>query len=187
MAWISVSPVKGLRMEQRERVELTEDGVPGDRAFFLIDKRSRSMISATRLGPLIEVVAEHDPDGETLALTFPDGSVVREEVELGEPASVAFYGLSLAPRPVLGPFSEALSAHSDTDLILVAAPANRPGVDRGREGAVTVLSIASLERLREIGGESEPIDPRRFRMTFGVEGLEAHEEDSWVGRDVAGR
>jgi uncharacterized protein YcbX len=184
VSWISVTPVKGLRMQQRERVELTEDGVPGDRAFFLVDSRSRTMVSATRLGPLIEVVAEHDREAGTLALTFPDGRVVADVIRLGEPASAGFYGLSLAPQPVLGPFSEALSAHSGADLLLVAAPARRPGVDRGREGAVTALSIASLERLREISGATDPIDPRRFRMTFGVEGLEAHEEDRWIGRDV---
>jgi uncharacterized protein len=45
--------------------------------------------------------------------------------------------------------------------------------------------VASLERLRAQAGVSEPIDPRRFRMTFGVEGLEAHEEDRWIGRDVS--
>lgn len=184
IAWISTTPVKGLRMEQRERVELTEAGVPGDRAFFLIDKRRREMVSATRLGPLIEVVAEHDAEAGTLALYFPDGHVVRAEVQLGDPAPAAFYGLSLAPRPVLGPFSEALSKHSGTDLILVATPESRPGVDRGREGAVTILSAASLERLQAEAGENEPIDPRRFRMTFGVEGLSAHEEDEWIGRDV---
>ncbi|CAN5538805.1 hypothetical protein BH10ACT11_BH10ACT11_17400 [soil metagenome] len=184
VSWISVSPVKGLRMEQRKRVELTETGVPGDRAFFLADKRIRQMVSATRLGPLIEVVAKHDADANTLALTFPDGKVVSGEVGLGPAASVGFYGLSLAAQPVLGPFAEVLSEHSGKPLLMFAAPANRPGVDRGHEGAATVLSVASLERLREVAGESDPIDPRRFRMTFGAEGLAPHEEDEWVGHDV---
>jgi uncharacterized protein YcbX len=57
-------------------------------------------------------------------------------------------------------------------------------LDRGPIGAATLLSIASLERLREQAGETEPIDPRRFRMTFGVDGLRAHEEDDWMDRDV---
>jgi uncharacterized protein YcbX len=63
-------------------------------------------------------------------------------------------------------------------------PAERPGVDRGRDGAATLLSLASLERLREQAGVAEAVDPRRFRMTFGVDGLAAHEEDTWIGRDV---
>jgi uncharacterized protein YcbX len=49
IAWISVTPVKGLRLQQRDEVQLTEDGVPGDRAFFLVDERG-AMVSATRLG-----------------------------------------------------------------------------------------------------------------------------------------
>lgn len=171
-------------MEQRDRVELTEAGVPGDRAFFLADKVSRSMVSATRLGPLIEVVADHDPVANTLRLSFPDGHEVSGEIELGPAASVGFYGLSLAPQPVLGEFAEVLSEHCGAPLLMFATPPNRPGVDRGHDGGVTLLSVASLERLREEAGEGDPIDPRRFRMTFGVEGLEAHEEDSWVGREV---
>jgi uncharacterized protein YcbX len=66
----------------------------------------------------------------------------------------------------------------------VAAPPERIGVDRGRDGAVTLLSIASLERLRDEAGETEAVDGRRFRMTFGIEGLKAHEEDDWVDREV---
>jgi uncharacterized protein len=49
---------------------------------------------------------------------------------------------------------------------------------------VAPLSVAALERLREQAGETEAVDPRRFRMTFGVEGLEPHEEDTWLDREV---
>ena len=38
--------------------------------------------------------------------------------------------------------------------------------------------------MREAAGIREPIDPRRFRMLFGVEGVGPHEEDSWIGRRV---
>ncbi|HET6448535.1 MAG TPA: MOSC domain-containing protein, partial [Conexibacter sp.] len=51
-----------------------------------------------------------------------------------------------------------------------------------RDGAVTLLSTASLARLRAQAGAGEPVDMRRFRMTFGVEGVEPHAEDGW--RDV---
>jgi uncharacterized protein YcbX len=184
IAWISVTPVKGLRLQQRGEVQLTEDGVPGDRAFFLVDERG-SMVSATRLGPLVAVVPEHDPLAGTLALRFPGGEEVVGPTELGEPEEVRFSGLSLRARPVLGSFSAALSDHCVRPLRLFATPPDRPGVDRGSLGAATLLSVASLDRLRAQAGESEPVDPRRFRMTFGVEGLEPHEEDSWIGRDVS--
>jgi uncharacterized protein YcbX len=30
----------------------------------------------------------------------------------------------------------------------------------------------------------DAVDGRRFRMNFGVDGLEAHEEDTWLGQRV---
>ncbi|HEY7618709.1 MAG TPA: MOSC domain-containing protein [Solirubrobacteraceae bacterium] len=183
VAWIAYTPVKGLRLLHREEVEITEDGIPGDRAFFLVDARN-VMVSVTRLGPLAQVVAEHDPDEQTLSLRFPDGAQVTGQVELGEPEAVRFYHLNLHARPLNGSFSQALSEHCGKALRLVAAPPDRIGVDRGREGAVTLLSVASLERLREEAGADGPIDARRFRMTFGVAGLQAHAEDGWIDREV---
>src|SRR5262249_60428163 len=41
----------------------------------------------------------------------------------------------------------------------------------------------SLEGLAQQLGVGE-VDSRRFRMNFGVEGIEAHEEDVWRGRRV---
>jgi uncharacterized protein YcbX len=183
VAWISFTPVKGLRMRQLDDVELTEDGIPGDRAFFLVDERG-SLVSVTRLGPLLEAVAEHDREAGTLTLRFDDGGEVAAPVALGEPEPVRFYGLTLHARPVNGPFSAALSELCGKPVRLVAAPPDRSGVDRGREGAVTLLSLGALERLRAQAGADEPVDARRFRMTFGIDGLAAHEEDSWIGREV---
>ncbi len=183
VAWISVAPVKGLRLQHRDEVQLNESGVPGDRAFFLVDDAG-VMVSASRLGPLVAVVPEHDAQAQTLSLRFPGGDEVAGSVELGEPESVRFYGLNLRARPVRGGFSEALSQHCGKELRLVAAPPERPVVDRGRDGAATLVSVASLERLRAQAAASEPVDPRRFRMTFGLDGLEAHDEDGWMHRDV---
>jgi MOSC domain-containing protein len=184
VSWISVTPVKGLRVQARDEVDVTVDGVPGDRAFFLVDERG-AMVSATRIGPLVSVVADHDAQAGTLALRFPDGGEVAGSIELGDREPVRFGGLNMSASPVLGGFSAALTEHcGDGALRLFAAPPERSGVDRGRIGAVTLLSVASLQRLREQAGESEPVDPRRFRMTFGVDGLEPHEEDTWLERDV---
>jgi uncharacterized protein len=183
VAWIAFTPVKGLRLQHLEETEVTADGIPGDRAFFLADEKGR-MVSVTRHGPLAAVVADHDLDAGTLVLHFPGGEDVAGEVELGAPEAVRFYGLKLSAQPLRGAFSAALSEQCSTPLRVFAMPPERPGVDRGREGAVTLLSVASLERLREEAGTDEPVDGRRFRMTFGVEGLQAHEEDGWIERDV---
>jgi uncharacterized protein YcbX len=175
--------VKGLRLQHRSEVSLTVDGIPGDRAFFLLDDRG-AMVSATRVGPLVAVEPEHDAHAGRLSLRFPGGEVVESLVELGAAEPVRFYDETLSARPVAGGFSEALSEHCGRPLRLFAMPAERPGVDRGRDGAATLLSLASLERLRQQAGAEKDVDPRRFRMTFGVDGPAAHEEDSWVGRDV---
>jgi len=183
VSWIASTPVKGLRLQHRLQTRLTQDGVPGDRSFFLVDER-RKMVSATRLGALVAVVGDHDERACSLALAFPDGHRLAAPVELGEPEEVRFHGLGLRARPVLGPFSDALSKHCGVPLRMFASPRGRPGVDRGRDGAVTLLSLASLERLRAAAGESEPVDPRRFRMTLGIDGLGAHEEDGWIDHAV---
>jgi uncharacterized protein YcbX len=183
VAWIAATPVKGLRLHHRSETELAEDGIPGDRAFFLVDERG-AMVSATRIGSLVAVEPAHDPDAGTLALRFPGGETVSGPVELGAPERVRFYDETLEARPVDGGFASALSEHCGRPLRLFASPAARPGVDRGREGAATLLSLASLERLRSVAGASAPVDARRFRMTFGIDGVAAHQEDSWVGRDV---
>jgi uncharacterized protein YcbX len=183
VAWIAVSPVKGLRLQSRDRVELNEDGVPGDRAFFLVDA-ARAMVNGKRIGALQTVEASHEPGSASLTLIFPGREPLSGAVELGAAESVRFYGLTLHAQPVLGDFSRALSEHCGVRLRLFAAPPDRTGIDRGRDGAVTLLSTGSLQRLGAEAGTREPIDPRRFRMTFGVEGLGAHEEDAWIERTV---
>lgn len=183
VAWIAFAPVKGLRLRELEEAEVTVDGIPGDRAFFLVDADGR-MVNAKRHGALVSVVAEHDPAAGRLALRFPGGREVAGDVELDEPVKVRFYDVTLQARPVRGDFSAAVSEHAGATLRLLAAPDEQDGsaVDRGRDGAVTLLSTGSLERLRVVAGEREPVDARRFRMTFGVDGVEPHAEDGW--RDV---
>lgn len=170
-------------MRELEEAELTADGIPGDRAFFLVDAAG-TMVNAKRIGALVSVLADHDAVAGRLTLHFPDGREVAGPVELGEPVDVRFFRLSLRARSVAGPFSAALSEHAAAALRLVAAPAERPGVDRGRDGAVTLLSRASLERLRAQAGAAQPVDPRRFRMTFGIDGVAAHAEDAWCGCEL---
>jgi uncharacterized protein YcbX len=181
VAWISFTPVKGLRLRELHEAIVTEDGIPGDRAFFFVDPDGR-MVNAKRLGALVMVTADHDAAAGRLSLRFPDGREVSGAVELDDPIPVRFYRLTLQARPVRGKFAATLSEHAGTPLRLVAAPPERTGVDRGREGAVTLLSIASLERLQAEAAAAEPVDPRRFRMTFGIDGTEPHAEDGW--RDV---
>ena len=175
-------------MQELDEAELTVDGLAGDRQFFLVDDQD-AMVSATRLGPLLGIVPEFHPgpDGVHLGLAFPDGSSVSGKVELGEPEDITFFTVPERASPVLGDYSQAISTHCGTTLRLMASPEGRPGVDRGGYGPATLLGVASIDRLEAeaaAAGRPGEIDRRRFRMNFGIEGIEPHEEDLWVNRRV---
>ncbi|HEY8774453.1 MAG TPA: MOSC N-terminal beta barrel domain-containing protein [Gaiellaceae bacterium] len=182
VAWISVAPVKGLALAQREEVLLEPSGVREDRRFHLIGEDGR-LLNGKQLGELFRVAADWNEETRTLALRFPDGSLARAVVELAEPVTTSFYGHNREGRLVDGPWAAALSSFVGRSLRLVQPVEPGGGLDR-RGGGVTLLSTGSLEAMREASGANGPVDPRRFRMLFGVEGIEPHEEDSWIGRRV---
>jgi uncharacterized protein YcbX len=176
---LRATPVKGLHMSQHDEIELTLDGARGNRVFFVIDERDR-MVNGKLLGALTEVQAHYDPAGGRLELCFPSGEQVAGEVRLGESVSPRFYSRTLPGRLVDGDFARALSEHAGTPLRLVAP--ERGAVDRGRHGAVSLISTGSLRRLSEQAGVA--VDARRFRMLVEVDGLDAHQEDGFVGQRV---
>jgi uncharacterized protein len=179
VAAISITPVKGLGLRHPDAVQLERDGAVGDREFFLVDEGG-DMVNSKRIGALLTVTAEHDPAQGTLALRFADGTEVAGPVELGAAEEARFFGEPASGRPVIGPFEEALSSSVGRPLRLFARH-GRPGVDRGRAGAVSLVSRASLGRLAEEADAGDPVDARRFRMLLLIDGADAHEEDGWIG------
>jgi uncharacterized protein YcbX len=180
VAWIAIAPVKSMALVFLDQAELGLDGIAGDRAFAVIDEHDR-LVNGKRAGSLATVVAEHDPAGRSLALRFPDGSEATGRLILGAPIQPIF---SRGPRPahvVDGPWTAALARWSGQPLRLVALDRG-VGPDRGR--TATLLSSAALAELAAAGGSDEPLDRRRFRMTFGIDGVPAYAEDRWLGRDV---
>jgi uncharacterized protein len=180
VAWISVSPVKGLALRQLDECELTEAGVAGDRAFFLVDEDDR-LVNSKGLGALQQIVPRFDDEAGTLELQFPDGTTVAEQVAVDGSLEAQFWGVAVPVRVVVGPWSEAISDFSGRSLRLVQAPG--PATDRLRSGAATLLGTASLRAIARATGVNE-VDGRRFRMNFGIDGLGEHEEDEWLGRRV---
>lgn len=82
-----------------------------------------------------------------------------------------------------GAWAESVSEFIGRRVELLWADDN--GVDRlTSAGTVSLVSSASLERLREEMGVDRPVDGRRFRMLFEIDGVEANEEDSWIGRHL---
>jgi uncharacterized protein YcbX len=181
VAWITIAPVKGLALVRRDEVQLEPFGVRENRRFYLIGEDGR-LLNGKQLAPLVRISADWDEASSTLSLGFPDGNILAGQIELGDTVSTSFYSRRhVEGRLVEGPWSEAISAFVGLPLRLVQPLKPGTGVDRAR-GTVSLLSTGSLEAMREAAGIAEPIDPRRFRMLFGVEGVEPHEEDSWVGR-----
>jgi uncharacterized protein YcbX len=182
VAWISIAPVKGLALVQRDAVELESFGVRDNRRFYLVDDAGR-LVNGKVSGSLVQIVPGYDDADGRLALLFPDGSAVDAAVELGEPVTTDFFGRPVAGRVVVGDWSEALSAFVGRPLTLVRAERPGEGVDRGRGAGVSLAGVGSLERLATAAGV-EHVDGRRFRMVFGVAGAVAHAEDGWIGKRV---
>jgi uncharacterized protein YcbX len=182
VAALATTPIKGLRVSARRQVMLERAGIRGDRCFYLIDERGR-MINGKHLGALNTVVAELDDGGSELALSFPGGAVLAGAVERGRDVQTTFFSRTRPAREMLGPFSAALSEHAGQPLRLVAPADGSSAIDRGDEGAVSLISRASLASLAEAAG-SRILDARRFRMSIEVTGASAHEEDAWIGREL---
>jgi uncharacterized protein YcbX len=175
---LSVTPVKGLALHTPDEIELTEDGVAENRAFYLVDLVG-FLFSGIDHGPLCRVRAEYDSASEHLALAFPDGTRVEGRAVGGEPVETEFYGRQVGGTVVDGPFSAALSRYTGRQLRLVRT--NDPGAGYDVQ-PVTFLSDASVEELRLRANREQPVDERRFRMLVGLAGCRPHEEDEWDGR-----
>jgi uncharacterized protein YcbX len=183
VSWITYAPVKGLGLLSADEVQLEAAGVRGNRRFHLIGADGR-LVNGKAAGQLVQVGASSDPDGRSLSLAFPDGSLVAGEVETGAAVETNFYGSPVAGHRVRGPFSGALSEFAGRTLQLVRVDEPGAGNDRGSGGSVSIVSRAALDLLAREAGVEE-VDGRRFRMLFGIDGVEAHAEDGWLGRRVA--
>jgi uncharacterized protein YcbX len=184
VSWLSVAAVKGLALTRRDELTLEPFGALENRRFHLIDERGRFVNGLTRLRrSLFEVVSDWDADADTLRLTFPGGEVVEGPVLLGEESPTWFYNRTEPGRIVEGPWALALSEFAGRQLRLVRTDEPGHAVDRPN-GAVSIVSDESVDELARQAGVADA-DARRFRMLIGVAGGRAHEEDDWVGRDVA--
>jgi uncharacterized protein len=176
-----VAAVKSLRLASVDAIDLEMTGVRGDRRYYLIDTEN-ALVSAKRLPPLLTV--RPAVENGRLLLRFSDGAVIDGNVELGERVVTNFYGRPVAGRLVEGPWSEALSELAGKSLRLARTEREGDGHDRGPGAGATLVSTGSLDALRVAAGATEAVDGRRFRMTIGVNGVEPHAEDGWIGERV---
>jgi uncharacterized protein len=176
---LAVTPVKGMRLRAVDAVELSDLGARGNRVFYVIDEKRRLM-NGKGAGRMQAVVPGYDVDAGELTLTFPSGEVVGGHVDYGDEIQTNFFGSIYFAKELIGPWAQALSDFMGQPVRLVAPEI---GTDRGRAGAVSLMSRASLRQLATVA-DSEPVDGRRFRMLIEVEGVEPHAEDDWVRHRV---
>jgi uncharacterized protein YcbX len=170
-----------MRLVSVEAVELDTTGIRGDRRFYLVDDEG-GLVNAKRLPALLAVraVAENG----RLSLTLPDDTTVEADVQLAERIDTVFFGRPVVGRMVEGPWSEALSELAGRTIHLARTEREGDGVDRGRVAGATLVSTGSLEALGAAAGATGAVDGRRFRMTIGIDGVEPHAEDGWIGHEV---
>jgi uncharacterized protein YcbX len=170
VARINVTPVKSLRLDHPDEIELVRDGAREDRRFLLVDAERR-LYNGKRDLALVRTSASWDPDARHLQLTLPDGKLVEGKVGSGEPTVVEVYRRPLHARLVEGPWADALSDLVGRSLTLVERDDGGWATD---DRPASLVSRASLDT---IDG-----DGRRFRMLFELDGIPAHAEDEWRNR-----
>lgn len=187
VARLSIAPVRSLGLQHPKSVELTEMGVVNDRRFYLVSDNGR-IVDRLIAGTLVQVAAETDPEATWLRMTFPGGRVVEDNVRLAEPVRTEIYSRVALGHVVDGPWAAALEPLAGRRVLVVRC--DDPGGTRIREGetevrnAVSLVSDGSLRELaRQLAVPS--VDGRRFRMLIELEGAAAHEEDTWIGEEVA--
>lgn len=180
VARFSISPVRSLGLEHPTEIDVTELGVVEDRRFFLTDEMNR-LVDRLIVGRLVQIAARTDPAATMLWMRFPDGTIIEDEVRLGETVETPIHGRTGVGHVVIGPWAEALESIAGRPIRLVRC--DRPGGTR-RGNPTSIISDGSLRELARHAGV-ESVDGRRFRMLIDLEGAEAHEEDTWVGRRIA--
>jgi uncharacterized protein YcbX len=176
---IHLSPIKSLGLMSSERVTVTADGIPGDRAFVLLDERDE-VATLRKYGALAQAGSQFDPQSGRLVVTLPDGRKLSGTADGGRPQAVLMFGRDLQGTIVEGPWAEALSELAGARMRLMR-------VGNGHAQDTCAMSLLSQESLEELAGRSGApavADPRRFRNTLLVDGIAPHQEDEWIGRDV---
>jgi uncharacterized protein YcbX len=174
-------PVKALSAEGLERVVLAPDAMlPEDRRFALVYGDPGSPGAAPRFATLreeprlAELGVEFDPERGELVLSRRGRPVARGVVT--EPI-----GRTLIDQFLLS----FLGGRGRGPVRIVEAEGHARGLGYGDTGGghVSLLNLASVRDLERV--TRAPVDPRRFRANFWIEGLPAWSERSWAGRDFA--
>jgi uncharacterized protein YcbX len=161
-------PVKSLQGERVESVEVTAEGLAGDRQFALFDLDSGFGLTARRRPVLLFASARTRSDG-SVEITLPDGSVAEDDEALsnwlGHPVALRSTNEQVARR-----YENPADVEHESDWEPFAGST---GAFHDSQGAA--VSLASLATVGDWA-------TRRFRTNVLIDGAD---EDALVGGQVA--
>ena len=129
---------------------------------------------------MVQVGSWTNPDATRLRLTFPDGTVVEDDVRLDGAIETHIHGRTAVGHIVEGPWAAALTDFVGRPVRIVRC--DRIGGTRKAHPA-TLVSDGSMDALGAVLGVGD-LDARRFRMLIELDGAAAHEEDAWIGCQI---
>jgi uncharacterized protein YcbX len=174
-------PVKSMQGEGLAAGTLTERGLPGDRAWGVVDTATGKVLSAKREPSLMEATAY--TSGEAVRIRLPEGDVC----DPGPAADAALSGwlgrpVQLVPAATVSASYEMNVSAVDDESPVIELPCP-PGTFFDA-APVHLLTTASLRTMAARRRDSV-WHPRRFRPTLLVEAeRDTFVEDEWIGQTV---
>jgi uncharacterized protein YcbX len=177
---IYYSPVKSLGLSELTKAHLDKPGIPGDRAFVIIDEAGK-LVTQREVGSLVQIKTSYDAATGALRLAFPDGSTVHGVPQPLDGATSAYWGdYAIDGHVVDGEWSTALSDFAKQPLRLMKAAIAGKAFDAF---PISMCSTASLDALAQAAGQ-DAVDGRRFRQNIYLSGATPHQEDEWIGSEI---
>ena len=177
---IHIAPVKSLALIDADTVQVGVHGISEDRRF-LVRSREGVLVTQRQIGKLALVRADYCAASDTLRLEFPDETSLSGSPELGDKLETKVFRRTVSGNAVKGGWSAALSEFCGAELTLIKSDSEGECFD---EYPISLLSQASIEHLGNMAQNGSRLEYRRFRPNLLLDGCDAHEEDTWLGKDV---
>ena len=167
-------PVKGLNAKRLECVVLTPgQGLPDDRrfavAYGLGTGARRGFFDLVQEERLAQLRVTYDLSGPTVTISRQGRQVVSANPtdQTGRMLLSQFFAGFLAGSPRGMPSFREVNDGNRAALL---------------PNPVSIINLASIHDLERVA--RQPVDPRRFRGNFLIEGLPAWAELAWIGREI---
>lgn len=154
---IGLTPLKGARHTDLDRVHLDPTGPRGDRLYCLLETGRNRVLRTVNNPTMVLVTAAWD--GADLTVTTPgEGTVTATPLPTGEVRTCSYWDRAARLEVMTSPHADQLSAHLGRHVRLARI---RTAGEVVYGGSVTLVTTGALRRL----GEAQD---SRFRATFTV-------------------